>query len=296
VSEERRYAEPESVEEALALLGPDALPVAGGTDLVAGTRSGKAPLPAALIALHRIGALSEVEETAGGGLRLGALVSHATLETERRVREHYAALSDAAALVGSPATRYAGTIGGNLCNASPAMDTGSPLLVHEAEVEIASRDGRRTLPLAKFVRGPGLTALGPGELVTAVLLPPPPRGSASGYLRLEYRQAMEIAIVGAAALVVLDDEGRFADARLALTAVAPICLRVPEAEDALRGQLPTKDVLAEAARLAARATQPIDDVRASAGYRRAMVMVFAQRALALAVRRGRTQEIEEATT
>jgi CO/xanthine dehydrogenase FAD-binding subunit len=107
---------------------------------------------------------------------------------------------------------------------------------------------------------------------------------------------MEIAIVGAAALVVLDDEGRFADARLALTAVAPICLRVPEAEDALRGQLPTKDVLAEAARLAARATQPIDDVRASAGYRRAMVMVFAQRALALAVRRGRTQEIEEATT
>jgi CO/xanthine dehydrogenase FAD-binding subunit len=294
VTVDGRYAEPGTVEEALALVAPEARVVAGGTDLVVAARSGKNALPASLVAIHRIRELAELEETAAGGLRLGALVTHATLESHPLVRERYTALSDAAALVGSPATRHAGTLGGNLVNGSPAMETGSPLLVHEAEVELTSGEGRRTLALGDFLRGPGQTALAPHELLTAVVVPPPPRGVASAYVRLEYRQAMEIAVVGAAALVALDGERRLAEAKLALTAVAPVCVRVPAAEDALRGAAPTDERLAEAARLAADAARPIDDVRASARYRRAMVSVIARRALELALARAGGGPLEEA--
>ena len=292
MTQDRRYAEPQTVAEALSLLDTDARVVAGGTDLVVAARSGKSTLPASLVAIDRIAELTTVEETDGGGLRLGALVTHATLEASPAGRTRYTALSDAAALVGSPATRHVGTIGGNLCNGSPAMETGSPLLVHEADVELASPEGRRTLPLPDFLRGPGRTALGPRELLTAVDVPPPPAGAASAYVRLEYRQAMEIAVVGAAALVALEAV-RLAQARLALTAVAPVCIRVPAAEEALLGREPSAEVLAEAGELAAEAARPISDVRAPAAYRRAMVSVIVRRALALAIRRARGETGEE---
>jgi CO/xanthine dehydrogenase FAD-binding subunit len=294
VTADGRYAEPASVDEALEALEAGAHVVAGGTDLVVAARSGKSALPESLVAIHRIGELAGLEETADGGLRLGALVTHATLESHPLVRERYTALSDAAALVGSPATRHAGTLGGNLVNGSPAMETGSPLLVYEAEVELASSEGRRTLPLAEFLRGPGQTAIAAGELLTGVVVPPPPPGAASAYLRLEYRQAMEIAVVGAAALVSLDAEHRIVDARLALTAVAPVCLRVPAAEDVLRGAAPDAERLVEAARLAAEAARPIDDVRATARYRRAMVAVIARRTLERALVRAGGGPVEAA--
>ena len=140
--------------------------------------------------------------------------------------------------------------------------------------------------------GPGTTTLASGELLAAVLVPPLPSGDVgSAYFRLEYRRAMEIAVVGATALVTLDADNVLSEVRLALTAVAPTCIRVHAAEGMLRGHAPTAALFAEAGRVAADAARPIDDVRAPAAYRRAMVPVLVGRALELAVRRARREEL-----
>ena len=285
---ERTYHEPRSVEEAVRVLGehPDAAIVAGGTDLVVADRSGKQALPAALIAIHGLTELRGIRPGDGGATHVGALVTHAELEASPLIRDAYSALSDAAALVGSPATRHLGTIGGNLSNASPAMEAGSPLLVFEASVELASSAGSRRMPVAEFLLGPAKTARKPEEVLTGVLLPRHTGGrTGSAYLRLEYRQAMEIAVVGAAAMVSVDGSGRCLIARLALTAVAPTCVRAPDAESILTGQELSAALIESAAAAAAAAAKPIDDVRGSAAYRREMVAVIAGRALSIAWRR-----------
>lgn len=285
---ERTYHEPRSLQDAVRILGehPDAGIVAGGTDLVVADRSGKRALPAELIAIHLLQELREIKRGDSGATRIGALVTHADLETSAPIRKTYSALSDASALVGSPATRHLGTIGGNLCNASPAMEAGGPLLVFEATVELASSAGSRQLPLAEFLVGPARTAMNPGEVLTGVLLPKLPADrTGSAYLRLEYRQAMEIAVVGAAAVLSLDGSGRCAIARLGLTAVAPTCIRAQAAEAVLEGQMLSASLIEQAAAAAAAAAKPIDDVRGSAEYRREMVAVIAGRALSSAWRR-----------
>lgn len=258
--------------------------VAGGTDLVVRARSSRTDLPASLIAIDRLNELALIQGSTGGGLEIGALVTHGDMEGSSAVHESWSALSDAAALVGSPATRHVGTIGGNVCNASPAMETGSPLLIFDATVELASRRGLRRLPFGEFVTGPGKTAREPDELLKAIVLPPVPASGSRGsaYLRLEYRQAMEIAIVGAAALLMLSKDGTCAYARVALTAVGPTCMRATGAENALVGKIPDADVLRQAAQAAQDHAKPIDDVRASAVYRHAMVAVIVERALRIA--------------
>ncbi len=285
----RTYHAPASLDEALALLaelGNEAGIVAGGTDLVVAARGGRRPLPTALVAIHRLSELALISTSPSSGVALGALVTHADLERSDLVRRRWTALADAAALVGSPATRHIGTLGGNLCNASPAMESGAPLLVYDATVELRSASGTRSLPLADFLLGPARTALAPGELLTGVTVPPLPAGRVgSAYLRLDYRAAMEIAVVGAAALVALDTDGRCTEARIALTAVAPTVVRAADAETALRGQLPTAEHVAIAAARAAAAARPIDDVRATARYRTAMVPVIVRRVIELALKR-----------
>jgi CO/xanthine dehydrogenase FAD-binding subunit len=288
---DQAYFEPADLDLARSMLAEHvgARIVAGGTDLVVGARSGKATLPQHLIAIHRLKELAGIEPTRGGGVKIGALATHGDLEASGLIAKSWTALSDAAALVGSPATRHIGTVGGNVCNASPAMELGSPLLVFDASVELASSDGFRTMPFSSFVTGPGRTAAQPGELMTAVVLPPPTvRGRAgSAYLRLEYRQAMEIAIVGAAAMIRIDETGRCIEARVALTAVAPTCVRVPETEEMLRGKTVDPGLLGRAAEAAAMSATPIDDVRATAEYRRAMVPVMVERALTRALERAK---------
>ena len=284
---ERTYFAPADLPEALAVLAahPQAAIVAGGTDLVVADRSGKKALPGEIVAISRLMGIDRIVVT-DGAVRIGALVSHAQIERSPEIRARCAALADASALVGSPATRHVGTIGGNIMNASPAIETGGPLLVLEASVELQGDGGRRTVSYADFVRGPGLTDRRPGELLTGVLLPGlPPGRVGSAYLRLEYRQAMEIAIVGAAALLALDGAGRCTRARIALTAVAPTCVRAPAAEARLQGEALTETAIAAAAEAVASAATPIDDVRGSAEYRRAMTVVIARRALETAWRR-----------
>jgi CO/xanthine dehydrogenase FAD-binding subunit len=286
---DRVYFEPANLPEALSILAlnQNVGIVAGGTDLVVAHRSGKRPLTPSLMAIHRLQELRTVRRAADGTLQIGALTSHRDLETSNAIHAEWTALRDASRLVGSPATRNVGTVGGNVCNASPAMELGSPLLAFDAIIELKTARQSRRLPFGDFVAGPGKTVRRDDELMTAVILPSLPDigRMGSAYVRLEYRQAMEIAVVGAAVLLRLDEGMRCVDARIALTAVAPSCIRVPEAEAALTGRAVEAGVASKAGERAAAAAKPIDDIRASADYRRAMISVIVQRAIRLAHQR-----------
>lgn len=274
-----------TLSEALAAIAAGARPIAGGTDLVVGARHGRAPLPADLVAIDRIEALRQVAVT-DAGLMLGAGVSHHTIETDSRIGATWSALADGSALVGSPATRHVGTIGGNVMNASPAMDTGAALVVLGAEVELQSTGGARRVPIAELWAGPGRTTAAAGELCVAVHVPQPAPRSGSAYLRLEYRRAMEIAVVGAAASVTLAADGSVATVRVALSAVAPTILEVT----GLTGGS-VADVAAAAQAATSAQARPITDVRATDAYRRHTVGVMARRAVEAAARRAAGEAI-----
>ena len=274
-----------TVEEALAALGDGARPIAGGTDLVVGARQGKAPLPEAVVAIDRLEGLRGIRRE-GDDIVVGTLTTHADLVEDATVREHLTAIADASAIVGSHATRAQGTIGGNVMNASPAMDTGAPLLCLGATAILRSASGERSVTLDALWTAPGRTSAEPGELLTAIRIPLPPEGSGSSYVRLEYRRQMEIAIVGAAAVVTLDG-GTVRDARVAITALTPVIRRVADAESALVGSDGDTDAIAASATAAAAAATPISDVRGSADYRRAMAEVIARRAITAALARAR---------
>ena len=287
-----RFAAPAELEDALALLAADpaARPVAGGTDMVVAARQGRKELPESVVAIDRIPELGG-HEIIEGALVLGGLTTHGWLAASADVRAGWTALADASSIVGSPATRWTGTIGGNLMNASPAAETTAPLVVLDASVTLNAAGGAsRTVPVADLATGPGRTVAAQGELLTRVSIPTPAAGSGSAYIRLEYRRAMEIAIVGAAALVTIDG-GVVRDARIALAAVAPTIVRAPEAEAILHDAPATPETFAAAGQAAAAAASPIDDVRASADYRRAMLAVVVARALSAAAARARGEAI-----
>jgi len=278
-----------TLEEAVAALGAGARPVAGGTDLVVGARQGKKPLPDAIVAIDGIEALRTLAGN-GGGLHLGALATHEAIVADTLVRERFTALADASAIVGSHATRANGTIGGNVMNASPAMDTGGALLCFDATVTLRSGEGERVVAVGDLWTGPGATIADAGELLTAIDLPASAEGTGSAYVRLEYRRQMEIAVVGATAVVTIAGD-RVTDARVAITALAPTIRRVAEAERALVGTGGGDEAVSTAARAAAAGAAPIGDVRASAEYRTAMAEVVARRAIAGAIARARGETI-----
>jgi len=284
------FATARTLEEALAAVATGARPVAGGTDLVVGARQGKAALPDAIVAIDRLPDLHRVEAGAGGGLEIGAGVTHATLLGSPTVRERYTALADACAIVGSHATRAHGTLGGNVMNASPAMDTGGPLLCFGARAVLASTRGNRSLALDELWAGPGRTVAEPDELLVALSLPPQPQRSGSCYVRLEYRRQMEIAVVGVTAAVSVA-AGRIATAQVAITALAPTVQRVRAAEDLLIGSDAGEAAVQAAAAAAAAEAAPISDVRASAEYRLAMAERIARRAIAGALRRAAGEHV-----
>jgi CO/xanthine dehydrogenase FAD-binding subunit len=287
-----RFASPTSLEDALGILAADrvARPVAGGTDLVVAARQGRKPLPESIVAIDRIAELA-AHDVVDGTLVLGALTDHAWLASSPLVQEGWTALADASSIVGSPATRATGTIGGNLMNASPAADTTAPLVVLDATALLrAAGEGSRSIAVADLATGPGRTAAEAGELLTQVRVPLGAAGSGSAYIRLEYRRAMEIAVVGAAAYLTI--EGGFVrDVRVALTAVAPTIVRAEEAEASIRGMPADREGFAAAGRVAAAAASPIDDVRASADYRRAMLAVVVARVLSAAAARAARHSI-----
>ena len=283
-----RFSAPTALADALTATAAGYRPVAGGTDLVVGARQGKWSLPDDLVALDRIAELRGIEATADG-LRIGATTSHADLAIYPAIRERWTAIADAASIVGSPATRHVGTLGGNLANASPAAETSGPLLCFDAQLELRSTSGRRRIALADLFTGPGRTNVASNELIVAVEVPQL-EGSGSCYVRLEFRRQMEIAVVGATAVVRLDGDV-VRDARIAITALAPTVRRVAAAESSLVGTDGGPAAASEAGRLAAEAATPISDVRASLDYRTAMAAVVVRRAITGAIRRARGETV-----
>ncbi len=272
------YLAPHSLAEALEMLAerPAAIPLAGGTDLLVQIKEGHRQAQT-LLSLRRV---PEVHKyTHNGKLVIGAATTVGKVAADAQNQKEYTALAMGASLIGSAQIRNMATVGGNLCNAAPSADTAPPLLVLGAEAVIADRKGERRLPLENFFLGPGQTALKPGELLKEIVLPIRPEHSGSFYLRHTPRSRMDIAVASVAASIELDQDDHILNAHLAMGAVAPIPMRASVAEALLMGRSPTSDLLRQAALMASQEAQPIDDLRASAEYRRHLVGVLAERAM-----------------
>ncbi|MFQ5826524.1 MAG: FAD binding domain-containing protein, partial [Dehalococcoidia bacterium] len=265
------YVAPQSLEEAVRLLEQaegQAMPIAGGTDLIPQIKKGTKQ-PSLVVDIKRIPEVHRLEFAPEEGLHLGAAVPCAAIVRHPQVLALYPSLHKACSQIGSRQIRSRASVGGNICNAAPSADSIPPLLVHEATVQVLGAGGTRQIPLEELFLGPGQTSLGPSELLAEIGVPVPPAHSSSQYIRFSLREEMDIALVGVAALLALEPgTGRCLEARIALGAVAPTPIRARQAETLLQGQKLVDGLLDRAAELAAQASSPITDIRASAEYRR----------------------------
>lgn len=278
-----RYAAPRSLEEAAQLLrGGNATVLAGGTDLMPQSRAGRVRIQPLLINVRRVPELLGIS-LQGNALRLGSLETITALRGSALVRERLGVLWQACEHFASDQVRNAATLGGNLCNASPAGDTLVPLLALDARVVLASKpDGavlERRLPLGDFVTGPGRTARKPEELLVAVEVPVPPAGARGGFYKHGTRPGLDIATISIA-VTATPREGVLRNVRIALGAVSPTPVRARSAEGVLEGRRCTENLLEEAAAAAMLDIHPISDVRATGWYRRELVRNVLKRTLA----------------
>lgn len=282
-----KYVAPTSVEEAAQLLAsePEARVFAGATDWVPQILAGR-PQPGIMVDLKRIPRLVEIRRD-NGSWTIGAATPAASITAEEAFRADFPGLTEASGLIGSDQIQSRASLGGNLCNASPAADTVPAMVVNDAQAVIASSSGTRTIPVAEVATGPGSTSLEPGELVVEIEVKRPPARTADAYLRFIPRTEMDIAVVGVAVRITLDDSDHCSEAVLALGAVAPTVVRVPEAEQALVGGPIDDESLAAVAAAASAACDPIDDKRGTKQYRRQVAGVLAKRAVVLAAQRAR---------
>lgn len=251
---------------------PDAALLAGGTDLLVKMRSGKDGRPV-LIGMERIEELRSIREEADC-IHIGAGVTHASLLAHPSIRENFPVLATAVKTLGSPQIRNMGTIGGNICTASPAGDTLPPLYVLGADVEILSSPhsggGTRTVPVSSFITGPGQTVLKKSEVLAAVRIRKNGTFGVQHFEKVGKRKGMAIAVASLAALLDVSPDGTVRDARFAWGSVGPRIVTSPEVEDFMKGKTMSIEVLARAATLARQAVSPIDDLRATAEYRRSV--------------------------
>lgn len=258
--------------------GPDARLLAGGTDLVLSMKKKKI-LPSTLISLQSVANLEYIKED-NGVIHIGAMAKHADLAVHPLLMEQIPVLCEAVGLIGSWQVRNIGTIGGNLCNASPAADSAPPLLVLDAEIVLVGQQGERIVPITSFFRGPAQTVMQSNEILKEIRVKKPNNHSSGCYLKLRRRKAVDVSIAGVAVQVESDSSGQVTEqVKVALGGVAPMPIRVPEAEKCLEG-LSIEEALEKihiSAEIAASAAEPIDDVRASADYKRTVVNVFVQR-------------------
>ena len=276
------YFEPRNVAEAVSLLegfGDAGRALAGGTDLIVNMRQ-KTEEPKYVVNLKTIPGLNHVVYQEGEGLRIGALATIASIMLNSSVKVKYPALWASAEAFGTPIIRNRATVGGNLCNASPAADMAPPLMVYNAILKIESTSGVRTVPIDQFFTGVNQTVLGRGDVLVEVEVPYLPGNARSLYIKHGRRKSHDTSIVSVAACLWMESgTGAVSDARIALGAVAPVPLRAVAAEDAVRGQVLTVSLIEQASSLAAEATQPITDVRSTAEYRKEIAKVLTRRAL-----------------
>jgi len=281
------YHSPTSINEAVALLASrdDARPMSGGTDLLVQMRSGRIR-PGAIIDIKGLERATG-SRRADGGFVIGAATPCTDLLLDEALCAAWPGVVEAANLIGSVQVRNRATIGGNLCNASPAADSVPALIAADARCVVAGPGGERSVPVADLLAGPGRTTLGKGEFVLEILLPARQPRSGDAYLRSIPRTEMDIAVVGAGVDLSCDVDGVCMAARVALGAVAPTALLVPDAGAALIGtrlEESALDAMGEAVKAACR---PIDDKRGTIDYRIAMSAVYARRATAIAYQRAR---------
>jgi carbon-monoxide dehydrogenase medium subunit len=275
------YQTPGTLDEALTLLhnhGEDAKVLAGGTALIIMLKQ-RLVLPEVLISLHRLQGLDRIEAT-DGTLRLGGLLTHRAVELSPLVRSRLPVLADTFRHVATIRIRNAATVGGALAHADPNQDPPVALLTLDAQVQLTSVRGQRSVALEEFFTDYYTTVLEPDEILTEVRMPLPQPHTSSVYLKFLPRTADDYATVGVAASVRVDPATRAcADCRIAMGCVGLTPLRARQAEAVVRGQQFSEALLHEAGAVAQQATDPLSDVRGSAAYKRSMAGVFVRRAL-----------------
>jgi len=304
------YLKPKTLEEALSLLnqqGKKAKLIAGGTDVIVLIKQ-KTMAPDILISLRGIPGLDQIQYN--GTLRIGALVTHRTIEKSEVIRKEFSALADAADVLGSIQIRNVATIGGNICTAAPSADTATPLLVLGTQVKIKSLKEEKTVPIEEFFTGPGETILKKGEIVTELVMPKPLPHTGSAYWKLQRRLALDLPILGVSTLLSLDkgtiscsdmlctvspissilhtmeqDELVCKEVRIALGVAAPTPIRALKAESLLRGKKLSDELLEEVAETAVKEAQPRDTIRGEAWYRSDMIRVLVKRMVMKSIER-----------
>lgn len=283
-----RYVAPETLDAALDLLagaGGTARVLAGGTDLLVHMRAGRVA-PTLLVDIKRIPELRSLEPC-DGGWRIGAAVTGMELIEHGTFAAAWPGIIDGVRMIGSIQVKGRATLGGNLCNASPAADSVPALIAAGAVVTLAGPAGRRDVPVEEIATGPGRTCLAPGEVLVSFLLPPRPPGAGDAYLRFTPRTEMDIAVVGAGVNLTVDDGGVCRQARVSLGAVAERALLLPEAAAALVGTRVDDAALQRLAEAASAACRPIDDKRGTREFRIRVAGVLARRAAQRALERAR---------
>lgn len=278
-----RYLAPTTLSQALEALrdSDDVTILAGGTDLMPQSKIGRTRIRGTLMNIRRIGELQAIARD-GDAIRIGALATITQIMNEPMVRRHLPALVEACDHFASDQIRNAGTLGGNISNASPAGDTLVPLLVLDAEVELASAgdDGvaRRSVPIADYFAGPGRTRRAASELLTGVRIPLPPAGHYARFFKFGTRPALDISAISIG-IAGVRAGGALSSVRVAFGAVAPTPVRAPRTEQALEGRRLDEATIARAAATARDEVSPIDDVRASAWYRKELIHNMTRRML-----------------
>jgi len=282
------YVAPKSIEETVSLLvgkNGDARILSGGTDLLVQLRERRRQAKL-VIDIKKIPELTQISFNSQKGLHIGAAAACTDICNNPNIIKYYPGLVDAISLIGGVQIQNRASVGGNLCNASPAADAIPALIVHEAVCNIVGPNGKRTLPMEEFCIAPGTNALQAGELLESIYIPVIKEKFGAHYLRFIPRNEMDIAVVGAGSSVVLDAEGkRFISARIALGAVAPTPLLASEAGAFLAGKEINRENVKEAAQVAQSIAKPITDLRGTAEHRIHLCAVLAERSLDKAIER-----------
>jgi len=274
--------EPVTIQEAISSLvkyAGKAKVVAGGTDLLVQMRQ-KAVTPEYVVDVTNIPGLDYIKYDKKEGLKIGALTTISSIENSKELLKKYSIISKAAGHLGSPAIRNLGTVGGNLCNASPSAEMAPALIGLSARARIIGPDGERLVLLEDFFTGPGKTVLKNGELLAEIQLPVPSPNTKGIYFRHAIRRSHDLAIVNVAIIIDFEPRKKICkDIKIVLGAVAPTPMRARNAEGVLRGKKMEDGLIQESADLASTEAKPITDVRATAWYRKEMVKVFTRQAL-----------------
>lgn len=286
------YHAPRTISEAVELLSSasgKSVFLAGGTDILVQLRENLRHADH-VIDIKQIAELSKLETTAEGGLYLGAAVTCSQVQ-KSPLTERYSALRDAALIIGGWQIQSRATIGGNLCNSSPAADSVPALMALGAEVTYALPTGTQNCSVSEFCTGPGKNVMNGEGLLLSLTLPPLGKTSGSAYERFIPRYEMDIAVACAGTYIELADNGTISQARIALGAVGPRAILATEVAEGLKGQTPSDDLIEDVARQAATLATPINDMRGTIEFRQQLAYVLVKRTLHTALLRAAGQVV-----